>query len=209
MQTGRDQSGEMRHVGPEVSTHLVGDRPERREVQGSGVRRPAGDDHLGPGVEGDLAHLVHVDAEVFFADAVEGVLVELAGEVQAHAVGQVTAVREVEAEQRLPRFHQRLQHRGVGLRAGMRLDVGEVGAEQFLGAVARDVLHHVDVFAPAVVATARITFGVFVGEHTALRLQDRAWHEVLRRDHLQRVALTAQFAVHRGRDVRVEVGQGL
>ncbi len=120
---------------------------------------------------------------------------------------EVTAVGEVEAQQSLPRRHQRVQHRGVGLGAGVRLHVGEVGAEQRLGPIAGDVLHDVDVLATAVVAAAGQALGVFVGQHAALGLQHRARHEVLRGDHLQRVALAAKLFPEQFGDVGVDVGQ--
>jgi hypothetical protein len=140
-------------------------------------------------------------------DAVEAVLVELAGEVQLHAVRQVTAVGEVEAQQSLPRGHQRVQHRGVGLGARVRLDVGEVGVEQRFGAVARDVFHLVDVLTTAVVTPTGQPLCVLVGQHAALRLQNRARHEVLRRDHLQGVSLPAEFLAEQLGDVGVDFGQ--
>ena len=117
---------------------------------------------------------------------------------------EVTTVREVEAEQLLARVHQCHQHRGVGLRAGVRLDVGELGAEQLLRAVAREVLDDVDVLAAAVVAASRVALGVLVRQDAALRLQHRARNEVLRRDHLEGVALAGQLPRHRGSDFGIE-----
>ncbi len=64
-----------------------------------------------------------------------------------------------------------VQHRGVGglvgLRAGMRLHVGILGAEELLGALARQVLDDIGEFAAAVVALARIAFRVLIGEDAA------------------------------------------
>ncbi len=120
---------------------------------------------------------------------------------------QVTAIGQVQTQQVLPRRHQRVQHRGVGLCARVRLHVGEVGAEQRLGPIAGDVLHHVDVLAAAVVAPAGQTLGVLVGEHAALGLQHRARHEVLRGDHLEGVALAAKLFAEQFGDVGIDVGQ--
>ena len=51
----------------------------------------------------------------------------------------------------------------------MRLHVGVIGAEQRLGALNGKLFDNVNVFAAAVVALARITFGVLVGQAAALR----------------------------------------
>ena len=82
-----------------------------------------------------------------------------------------------------------LQHGGVGglvgLRAGVRLHVGVLGAEELLGAVARQVLHDVGELAAAVVALAGIAFGVLVGEDAAGGFEHRFGGEVLAGDQLE------------------------
>ena len=142
-------------------------------------------------------------------DAVGADVVELAGEVDLHAVREVAAVGQLEAEDLVARVDQRVQHGRVGLRAGVRLDVRVLGAEQLLGALDREVLGDVDLLAAAVVAAARVALGVLVGQHRALRLQDGARHEVLARDHLERVALARELAVEDGGDLGVELGERL
>ena len=74
-----------------------------------------------------------------------------------------------QAHDRVAGLQQRVVDGGVGLRAGVRLDVGVLGAEQRLGAVDRELLDDVDVLAAAVVALARVALGVLVGQHGALR----------------------------------------
>ena len=66
------------------------------------------------------------------ADAVADDLEVLAGEVQLHAVRQVPAVGEVEAEDRVARLEGGEEDGHVRLRAGVRLHVGVVGAEELL-----------------------------------------------------------------------------
>ena len=141
--------------------------------------------------------------------AVGADLVQLAGEVDPHAVREVAAVRQLEAEDLVARVDQRVQHGGVGRRARVRLDVGVLGAEQRLGAGDRDGLRDVDLLAAAVVAAAGVALGVLVGEHGALRLQDRAGHEVLARDHLERALLAGELTVEDGGDLRVQLGDVL
>ena len=114
---------------------------------------------------------------------------------------------EREAHDRVAGLQQREVHRRVRLRAGVRLDVGVLGAEQRLGAVDRELLDDVDVLAAAVVALAGIALGVLVREDAALALQDRLRDEVLRRDHLERALLAVQLARDDVGDLGVDLGQ--
>jgi hypothetical protein len=146
--------------------------------------------------------LGHVHEVVVLAHVVGRGPVELAGEVEPHAVGEVAAVREVEAEDPLAGVQERRHGRSVGLRARVRLHVGVLRAEQRLQAVDRQLLDDVDVLATPVVATPRIALGVLVGQHRALGRHDGQWGEVLARDHFQGRLLAGQL----GRDRRVHLG---
>ena len=86
---------------------------------------------------------------------------------------------------------------GVGLGAGVRLNVGIGGAEEGLGALDGEALHRVDVLAAAVVPLARIAFRVFVREHAALGLEHPGRGVVLRGDQLN-VCLLALGLGHHG-----------
>ena len=109
------------------------------------------------------------------------------------SVSEVPAVRQVQAENGVARLNDRGVRSHVGGRAGVRLHVGVLGAEQLLGAVARQILHHVGKFASAVIAFAGIAFGVLVGEDRAGRFQHRFAHEVFRGNQLQAFVLAALF----------------
>jgi len=80
-------------------------------------------------------------------------------------------VVEAHAENTVARLEQRQIHGRVRLRARVRLYVGEVRAEELLGAIDREALGDIDEFATPVVALARIAFGVFVGQHRTLRFE--------------------------------------
>jgi hypothetical protein len=123
-------------------------------------------------------------------------------------VGQVAAVRQRQAHDRVARLQQRVVDGRVGLRAGVRLDVDVLGAEERLGAVDRQLLGDVDELAAAVVAAAGIALGVLVRQHAALRLEDRLRHEVLRRDHLERPLLAVELVLEHPRDLGIDVGEG-
>ena len=195
----------MGHVDPQLGADLVRDLTERREVEGARVGGPASDDDLGLLSQGLLADLVHVDAHGLRVDLVRGDIVKLAGEVELHAVGEVTAVGQGQAHDLVTRLGQGGEHCCVGLRTGVRLDVGELGAEELLGAGNGQVLDDVDVLAATVVAAARVALRVLVGEHGALCLQHGARHEVLRGNHFKGVALTGDFAADGLEDLRVEL----
>jgi hypothetical protein len=151
--------------------------------------------------------LVHVDEVVVFADVVRGDVVQLAGEVQPHAVGEVTAVIEGLTQNRVPRRQQSEHRGGVGLCARVWLHVGVRRAEQCLDPVDRQLLDDVDVLAAAVVAAPGIAFRVLVRQHRTLGFHHRQRGEVLAGDHLQRARLTIALGRDRAVDVGIDVGQ--
>ena len=97
----------------------------------------------------------------------------------------MAAVRQIQAHDGVAGLQHRGVRRLIRLRAGVRLHVGVLGAEQLLGAIARQVLHDVGEFAAAVIALARIAFGVLVREHAAGGFQNRFGGEVLAGDQFQ------------------------
>ncbi|MCY1438595.1 hypothetical protein D9M71_548010 [compost metagenome] len=113
-------------------------------------------------------------------------------------MGQVAAVGQAHAEDGVAGIQQRQVDRRVGRGAGVRLDVGVVGAEQLLGAIDGQLLDLVDVLAAAVVALGRITLGVLVGQPAALCLHDALAGVVLRGDQFEVVFLTGILGLHRG-----------
>ena len=116
-----------------------------------------------------------------------------AGLVGFRAVGQVTAGVEAHAEDWVAGLDQGGEDGLVGLAAGGRLDVGELAAEQLLGAVDGEGFDFVHKLAAAIVTLARVTFGVLVGQDRALGLEDGAGNDVLGRDKLDFVSLAAEF----------------
>ena len=181
------------------------DLADPREIDDARIRARADHDHLRLVLLGEALQLVVVDALVVLTDAVRNDRVELAREIQRMAVREVAAVRQVHAEHRVARLEQREVHGHVRLRARVRLHVGVFGAEQRLGAVDGERLDDVDELAAAVVALARIAFGVLVREHRAGRLEDGAADEVLRRDQLEAVVLPALFVADGLSDVGIGV----
>ena len=78
-------------------------------------------------------------------------------------VGQVSAVGKVHGKHGVSRLNGRIVNRHVRAGTTMRLNVGILGTEKFLGAADCQRLSGVNVFAAVVPAFFRITFRVFVG----------------------------------------------
>ena len=204
---GGDQSRIVRHVDHEEGTDLVGDLAEARPVDVARVGRRAGHDQLGLLLACQGFHLLVVDQVGVGLDAVGYDLEPLARLVGGRAVREVAALIERHAHELVAGLQQRHEHRLVGLRAGMRLDVGERAVEQLAGAVDGELLGLVDLLAAAVVAPAGIALGIFVGEHRARRFQDGARDDVLRSYELDLLALAVQFALEHGIDRRIRLGE--
>ena len=194
MRAAGHEAGEMRHVDHEIGADLVGDLAEAAEIDDARIGRAAGDDDFRLVLLGEPLDLVHVDEVVVAAHAIGHDLEPVAGHVDRRAVGEMAAGGEVEPHEGVARLHQRHEHFGIGRGAGMRLHIGKRAAEQFGHALDRQPLGDIDELAAAVIALARQAFGIFVGQHRALRLEHGAADDVLRRDQLDLVALAAKLA---------------
>ena len=95
--------------------------------------------------------------------AVADKVIQDARDIQPHPVGQMAAMCQVQTEDRVAGPERGQIHGQVRLRSGMGLDVGVLRAEQASGSLDGQLLDHIDVFAAAVVAPARIAFGILVG----------------------------------------------
>ena len=208
MGTTCDQAGDMGGVEHEQRTDLVGDRPERLGIEATRVARRAGDDQLRTVLEGEVADLVEVDPLVAGRDPVGDEAIEDAAGVHRRPVGEVPTVVEAEPEDRVARLEQRLVHAHVGVGAGMRLHVRVLGAEQLLGALDGERLDVVDDRVAAVVALARISLGVLVGEHRSHGAHHGRRREVLAGDELQAAGLTLELALQQVGDLGVGIDVG-
>jgi hypothetical protein len=203
-----DQARIVGHIDHQIGAHAVGDLAEAGKVDVAAVGAGAGQDQLRLLLLRHLGHVVVVDQAVGLAHLVGHGPEPLAGLVGGRAVGQVAAGRQIHAQEGVARRQQGLEDRLVGLGPRVRLDVGEGAAEQLFGAVAGQILGHVDIFAAAIVAAARIALGVFVGQDRALRLKHRLRNDVLGGDQLDLLLLTAQLALDAAEGVRIGLGQG-
>ena len=202
-----NEAGDMGHVDHQVGADAVGDLAEALPVPDTGIGGAAGDDQLRPGFFGLALNSIHVEQVVAFTHAVGDDVEPLAGHVDRRTMRQVPARIEIETHERVARLQQRQEHRLVHLRAGIRLHVGEIDAEQLLGALDGELFGDIDELAAAIIALARITLGIFVRHDRALRFQDGAGNNVFRGDQLDLMPLTTQFLIDRAKDFRIGIGK--
>ena len=91
----------------------------------------------------------------------------------------------------------------------MGLNVGVVGFEQCLRAINRKLLGDVNKFAAAVIALARITFRVFVGQHGALRFKHGGADVIFRSDEFDVIFLTLAFFLYGQRQFGIRCSERL
>ena len=103
-----------------------------------------------------------------------------------------------------PGLQERAVDREVGARAGVRLQVGVLGAEQLLGALDAEGLGLVDDLAAAVVALAGVALGVLVRQRRPQRGEHGRRGEVLAGDQLQTVVEAVALGEQDAGDLRVD-----
>ncbi|SAJ30347.1 Uncharacterised protein [Enterobacter cloacae] len=108
----------------------------------------------------------------------------------------MAALRQVHTQNGIARLQQRGVNSEVSLRARVRLDVRVVSAKEFFRTVNRQLLNDINVFATAVVALARITFSIFVGQLRTLRLHHARAGVVFGGDQFDVLFLTYFFLLH-------------
>ena len=119
----------------------------------------------------------------------------------------MAAGRQAHSEDGVAGPDQGLHDALVRLRSRVRLDIGELAAEEALRAVDREGFGDVHVLAASVVATPGVAFRVLVRHDRALRLEDGAGDEVLRGDEFDLVPLAPEFVLRRAGDVRIALGK--
>ena len=122
-------------------------------------------------------------------------MVETSGEVDFHAVGEMSAMIEGKTEHGVARLDERLVDGCIGLCAGVRLHVDVFGTKQALATLTGNGFDLVNLLAATIVAASRIAFGILVGQHGTLSLKHGTRHEVFGGDHLQAVLLSRQLSV--------------
>ena len=137
VQAGRDEPGEVGHVAHQEGANLVGDLAEAVGLDRTRVGRPATDDQLRSRRLRDPQHVVVVDKVRLRRYAVARNRVEAPREIDFEPVRQVSAMRELEPEQRVARLQTGEVDTHVRLRPRVRLHVRVLGTVERLDAVDR------------------------------------------------------------------------
>ena len=85
----------------------------------------------------------------------------------------MAALVEVKAEHRIAGLAERMQHRGVGRRAGVGMHNGVLGTKERFQAIDGELFNGIDVLTAVVVAIAGVAHGVLVLQHRSLRFKHR------------------------------------
>ena len=203
-----NQPGVVCHVDPEDCPDFLGNVGETLEINLQRIGRSTGNDDLRLVLARQRFHAVVVNG-LFGVETVGDDIEPLAGHVERHAVRQVTAFGQAHAHDRVARLGESHEHGLVGLRAGVRLDIGAIGTEQRLQPVDGNLLGNIDVLATAVVALARITFRILVGQLRALRLHDRLADIILGGNQFDMLFLATIFALNRLPEFGIHFRQGI
>ncbi len=197
MHTGGDKPGDVSDIDHHVSPADVARLAHFLPVPETRIGRGAADNHFRFDLFGLLDELVVVDCFRFGIDLVAVEFVQLAGEINRVAVGQVAAVGKVQPHDFVTRIEDGEINGHVGLGAGMRLDIGVLGIEKLFEAVTGQVLGDIDKFTAAVVSFAGISLGILIGHNAAGRLQDGLGDKVFRGNEFQLGVLAVGFLHHR------------
>ncbi len=157
-----DEAGGVGHIYPEHGSHLVCYFAHACVIPFAGVCGRSADDELGLAFKGLALHFVIVDTAGFRIQAISYGMIENSRGVDGRSVGKVTAHGEVETHEGVAGFEDGHGDCHVGLGAGVRLDVCPAGTIYLFQPVDGQLFNLVYHHAPAIVAFARIPFGIFV-----------------------------------------------
>ena len=204
-----DKPCDVSHVDHEIGADAVRDLAEPLEVDEARIGARSGKDEARLVLLSKLGDLVVVDEAGILVHGVRHDVEVLARNVDRAAVREVSAVRKAHAEHGVARLKQREESRKVCVRAAVSLHVGVLGAEQLFGAVDRECLDDVDVFAAAVISFAGIALGILVGEMGAHCRHDSRRDDVLAGDELDVVLLSLELVFHCGAELGIFLMNGL
>ena len=199
----------MRDVSHQNGAYRVRDVRKAFEVNVKRIGRSTRDDELGLMFLGQALDFIVVDCFGVIAHAVAHDIEITAGKIEVHAVREMAAVGKAHPHHRVARIQKAEQNGFVGLRTGVRLDIDshfDTGglAKELLGSLDGDAFHLIHILAAAVVALARITFGVLIRQKRPLSLHNRRRRVVFARDQLNVLFLTIRLSLNELPDFAID-----
>ena len=166
-QSGNNQTCWVSHVNHQQCSHLVGDGTHTGVIPVAAICAGTTDDEFWLFAKSHFFHHIIVNETVAFSHIIFAVVEHHTREIHWATMREVSAHCEVEAHKLVARFQASQEHCHIGLCARVRLHIGIFSTEQFFDALDSNVFALVNALATAVIAMARIAFGILVGEATA------------------------------------------
>ena len=161
---------DVRHIHHKDRADFLCDCTNALKVDDARIRRRTCNNHLRLVLLREHLQRIVVNALRLLVHAIGDDLVIHPRDVDGAAVCQMSAIRQIHAEDRVARLKESKEHRHIRLCARVRLHIRPVCSEELLRAVDRELFRHIDVFTAAVVTLTGIPLRVLVRENTALRL---------------------------------------
>ncbi len=206
---GGDKSGDVGNVGEEESTDGAGNLTHAGKVDCTGVGGGTNGDHFRFFSDGGGGNLVVVDPTRFGIDAVIDNLIQFSAEIHRVTVGEVTPVGEIHGENPVAWLEGCEVDSSIGLTAGMGLNIGMVGPEEFLCPFDGEHLGLVDGVTASIIPFGGIAFGIFVREDRSSNLHHGGVGEIFGGNQLEVALLPGEFLAHDGGDLGVADGDGI
>src|SRR5699024_8640725 len=140
--------------------------------------------------------------------AVGDEVIQFARSIDGRTVRKVAAFGQAHAQYRVARLEDSHVHTLIGLRAGVWLYVGGFSTKELLESVDGKLLNDINVLAPAVITSARIAFGVLVGQLGSLCLHDSRAGVVFRGNQLDVLLLANIFFLYGRPDFGIHLVKG-
>ena len=179
MRSARHQSRKVRHVDQKQRANFIRNLPHAREIDDARIRASPANNQLRLFFLGKLLQLIVIDRLGFLGHAIRNDLVSLARKIQMMAVREMSAMRQIQAKNRVARLQNGRIGFHVRLRSRMGLNIGVLGSEQLLRPVARQVLDHIGKLAATVITLAGISLGILVRKYRSSSFEHGFAHKIL------------------------------
>ena len=179
-----DEAGGVGYISHYQRFNLICYGADAGIVPIAAIGRSATDDQFGFVLERLLLHVVIIYEAIFFLYAIEDGIVELAGEIDRGAVGEVATHAQIEAENGVSRLKAGKHDSRIRLSAAMGLDVSVFYPKYFFSPVDCELLTLVHNLTATIIPLAGVSFCVFIGHYIPHGLHDLLASKVFGCDEL-------------------------